>query len=369
MMKIFFLFTVFFSSELFASRPVFEQISRSQMIEQSNFIFSGWPSVAEPLTKCDNEFKRWWVHKVYKGDKSLQGKVISVALNNYKFHHKGAPSYRAFLYNDGNLNLEQGTSFLYTTKNVDGCFELAAQGAQDHRFLEPIIDALFASPDDCSTITRGLESLQDKMPNDCQVDRDCQVFLEHPMTCSRPNIWNKKASHLMDSDYLSLRKKASTACAKTYSYMSTCKPEDIPFHCGDKVCKKGYSKEAMKVKVKFVKASVFPSCAPHDGPATMIWLSSQEKTGPSFSLSWWGDYNDKLLSSKFIFKSEQEKEFNQSFCPMPQGCKTIKKSELTIIRNDKNEGTIKYFIETNDQEIFEGTVPISNEPKPRAICG
>ncbi len=366
---IFICLILFAAKNAYATRPVFEQIPRSRLINLSTFIFSGWPATQEPIAKCSAEFKKWWVYKVYKGDKSLEGKVVSIALHNYKFHFKGAPSYQAYLYGDGNINLEQGTSFLYTTKNTDGCFELSAQGGQDHRFTEPLIDALFADPTDCGAQTKGLEYLLDKMPTDCQTDKDCQVYLNHPMTCSRPYFLNSKYKTLMDDDFRNIEQRALKACEKSYGYMNNCKKEDVPFHCKENKCSRGYSKEAMKKEVKFVKAVVKAACAPHDGPATIVWLSSLESKGPSFSLNWWGDNNHKLLGSKFTFKSQNEKEFSQSFCPLPQGCKEIKKSEMSVERNEKNEGVLKYYFETIDQEVFEGVLPISIEPATHVMCG
>ncbi len=364
-MKLFLFILLFliFTQNAIATRPTIEKIPRSRLINLSSFIFSGWPATQEPVSKCANEFKRWWVHKVHKGNKDLEGKVVSIALHNYHLREK------AFLFEDGHLNLEQGTSFLYTTQNQDGCFEFTAQGAQDHSFTEPLVLALMADSNDCDAQKRGLEYLIDKMPTDCKSDNDCQVYLNHPMKCSRPYFLNNNYKTFMDVDFKNIEQNAKKACEKDYAYLNDCKKEDVPFHCKENKCSRGYSKEKMKVAVKFVKAVIRSSCAPHDGPSTVVWLSSKDIKGPSFSLNWWGKNHRELLGSKFTFKSHNEKEFVQGFCPLPQGCKQIKKSEITVERNEKNEGHVKFYFETIDQEVFEGVLPISDEQTKHALCG
>lgn len=343
-----------FPGLVFAENPRYEVKDRQSIILISDLVFSGWPSSAEPILKCENELARWWVHKVYKGDKNLEGKVLSVGS----------------VKNDTKIILEQSTSFLYLKKKSNGCFELTNSQSQDHGFNEPVIDAFFASNEDCSLSTRGLEFLIDFMPKDCEYDKDCQVYIEHPMRCMRPYVWNKKANLKMDENYQYLKIKAAKACASSYSYVADCKISDIPFFCKDKKCFQGYSKEKAKSAVQFTKALIHSACAPHDGPAMMVTLVSKEKTGPLASLSWWGEGYLTLANKNATFSSENAKGFNASFCPRPQACKTIKKIRLKIERDTHNAGVIKYYFETIDQEIFEGTLPIMNEPPSNnMLCG
>jgi len=368
-LKLIYFLLYLFSSNLYATRPVFEKIDRMRLISQSNFIFLGWPSTVEPVKKCSQEFKRWQVHKVYKGDKGFEGKIISVALHNYKFNFKGAPSYRAYMYEEGTLSLEQGSSILYSNENPDGCFELSAQGAQDHSFKEPYLDALFSDEKDCSAQRRGLEYLVDKLPTNCQSDNDCEVYLGHPRSCSQIYYFNSSYHKQIDDEFKYMERRAQKACEQEFTYFTNCKKEEVPFHCFQNKCKAGYSKEAMKVKVKFSSAKVYSSCAPHDGPSTMVFLSTSEKKGPVFSLNWWGKNYSKLQGSNFEFKSENEKEFSQTFCPFPQVCKPVKKSIMTINQDEKGEKKIKYYIETIDQENFEGDLPLKRENKNLTVCG
>lgn len=344
-----------FSGLVFAETPHYEVKDRQSIILKSDLVFSGWPSSDEPILKCEQELARWWIHKVYKGDKNLEGKVISVGSTK----------------NDTKIILEQSTSFLYLKKKSNGCFELTNPGSQEHRFNEPVIDAFFASNEDCSQASRGLEFLIDSMPTKCASDLDCQVYIEHPMKCMRPFVWNKKANLKMDENYQFLKNKASKACANTYSYALDCKISDIPFYCKENKCFQGYSKEALKTAVKFSKALIRPTCAPHDGPAMSVTLMSKIKTGPVVSLSWWGKGYLSLANENITFNSEKAKEFNATFCPRPQGCKSIKKIQLKIERdNSSNTGSVNYIFETMDQEIFEGSVPIINEPPSNhTLCG
>lgn len=137
-----FIFLGFIITQAFAGRPVFHTLTRSDLIAQSDFIFSGWPS-PQPANavseKCPAETGRWQIHKVYKGDSKLEGKIISIAEHRYEiFMNKvgKGPSYAANVYKNGELNREATSSVLFTNRKKDGCFELTANGAQEHRFQE-----------------------------------------------------------------------------------------------------------------------------------------------------------------------------------------------------------------------------------------
>ncbi|HPI41600.1 MAG TPA: hypothetical protein PLJ21_12400, partial [Pseudobdellovibrionaceae bacterium] len=144
---IFLSFVMLLNSQLYASRPVYKQINRAQLIDQSQFIFSGWPSTQEPFFACKNEMGRWWVKKVLKGDKNLEGKVISLVDHQYRLatqkQTQQSLSFSVNRFKEGTLNKQQITSFLFTNKNPDGCFELSALGAQEPNSLEAEIVSIF----------------------------------------------------------------------------------------------------------------------------------------------------------------------------------------------------------------------------------
>src|SRR5215216_2861835 len=68
-----------------AGRPVFQDLTRAELVTESGLIFSGEPSQAPAIGKCADETSRWHILHVLKGDPSLSGKVISVALHGYRF--------------------------------------------------------------------------------------------------------------------------------------------------------------------------------------------------------------------------------------------------------------------------------------------
>lgn len=122
-----------------AGRPVYHSLTRAELIGRSSFVFAGAPSGERPAMSCANESTRWRVSRVFKGDRSLEGKVISAAQHNYRiFAGAGGgklPSFAAYRY-EGKKTDKESSAIVYVNRRDDGCFELAADGAIENRSAE-----------------------------------------------------------------------------------------------------------------------------------------------------------------------------------------------------------------------------------------
>lgn len=362
---------LFVPATALAGRPVIKQINRNEMIERSGFIFSGWPSVANPISPCPHETGRWWVHKVYKGDKSLAGKVIPVAESNYRIFAapsgEKVPSYQAFQYKEGRLDREQATSFLFTNRQNDGCFELVANGAQEHRFEEPLIEALFSDPKDCTAAMGGFEFLVGKLPSHCQTDADCKILYLHPNRCSLPNILNKAAEAKLDADFKTFQARVRAACADTWTNKNACEPEIFPVRCRANRCEEG---PTAKTPVAPLNSGILTSgCAPHDEGSIVIVLTDGTNQFPTLSINWWGR-GKPHSGGRFNLETrgnEPRKDFLASYCPYRGYCKPLKSLSLKL-NWQKDAATADFTFTTENDQVIKGSLPLVVKPN-QALCG
>lgn len=360
----------------FAGRPVFHDLTRTELIQRSGFIFSGWPSHDKGPSSCKSEAGRWQVHHVWKGDRSYENKVISIAPHSYaimeavkKVPGSTGPSYPAYRYGKGKLDLEQGTSYLFTNQRSDGCFELAAVGAQESRMKAPEIEALLSDPKDCEKALRGFEFRAEKMPKSCTKDSDCKLYYAHPNSCARPYVWNKDAEKEIDESFQSLQSRVRSACADAWSGHPACEPNVYPFRCFKKECTAGL--EAEVVKTKLQSAELSPTCAPHDASAMGIQVTDGKNEFPTLSINWWGEGKPNTNGGVFKVSGEGKMEngFLASYCTHRGGCEALKDVDIKLDWK-KNDGTLDYSFHTKDGEAISGKVPVKYKtPKDRVICG
>lgn len=360
-----------FSFASHAGRPVSHPIQRSELVAQSPFVFSGWPSQDKPLKPCAKEIGRWWVHKVLKGDKSLEGKVIALADHRYDFQPQDSKSkgvsYSAQIYKNTPLDKSQGSSFLFTNPKSDGCFELAAIGAQEPNNLEPEITALFA--EDCSQALRGWEFHTDQISKDCQQDSDCQLFYIHPNSCEKPFVLNKKYTPLTDKPLQELQSVVRKNCAKKWENQPACSPEVFPIRCHKNKCQEGTSKTA--APVKFTQGTIQSACAPHDASSVMILLKGGAADFPVLSVNWWGKDRFQFKDGTFTLKGKptMEKGFQASYCLHKGSCQIPKEISLKIKWN-QGSGQSEYFILLEEDEKIEGVAPLKSvQANSPVLCG
>lgn len=365
----FLIFCFAFSSH--AGRPVSHQIQRSELITQSSFVFSGWPSQDKPIKNCAKEIGRWWVHKVLKGDKSLEGKVIALADHRYDFQPTNSQSkgvsYSAQIYKNTPLDKSQGSSFLFTNPKSDGCFELVATGAQEPYTLEPEITALFA--EDCPQALRGWQFHTDQTSKECQQDSDCQIFYIHPNSCEKPLVLNKKYNASADQSLLELQSVVRKNCGKNWESQPACSPEIFSIRCHKNKCQEGTSKSA--APVKFSQGTIQSACAPHDASSVMILLKTESAEFPVLSVNWWGADKFQFKDGTYALKGKptMTKGFQTSFCLYKGSCQMPKEISLKIKWN-QGSGQMEYLFQLEEDEKIEGQVPLlplkSSTP---VLCG
>lgn len=362
------LLSFIFNSQSFAGRPVFHTLDRKQLIEQSSFIFTGWPSKDKPVKNCANEMGRWWVHKVLKGDKNLEGKVIALADHKYEMHLPGkGVSYAANVYNTGTIDKSQGSSFLFTQSKDDGCFELTAAGAQESNMIEPEITALFSQ--DCSEAQRGFNFHIDQLPADCQQDSDCQIFYFNPNSCGKPFVLNKKTDGNKDTNLLQLQAVVRKNCGKDWEKQPACSPEVFPIHCEKNKCKEGPAKGS--TAIKFLKGKIHAGCAPHDAGSKQILITDGKADFPIISINWWGPKQPQFAEGTYSLSGspDMKNDFQATYCLYKGSCQTPKGVKLKI-QWTKNNVTIEFTITLPDGEKVEGTVPLETTAmSERVLCG
>jgi hypothetical protein len=374
MKRFFCLFSLFsaLSSTTFAGRPVYHDLKRHELMARSNFVFSGWPSTAAATGGCKHELGRWWVHKVYQGNKTLEGKVISIAQSNYQIYATEGkpPSFQAFRYKKGNLDRVQGTTFLFTMAQTDGCYELAADGAQESSFAELEIEALYADASDCGTIERGFGFRTKQLPVDCKADSDCKTYYAHPDACHKPYVWNKSAESKLDDEFIALQNRTRVACGATWNRKTPCAPTVIPVRCRAEHCEEG---NPPRIHVgPLVSAKLEGSCAPHDAASILI-SGKGAKDFPTLSINWWGTGNPGFKSGTFILTSRDSAEtqgFQIYYCEFKEGCPTVENLELKLIWDQvKGEGKMNFSF-TADGKKVSGSIPVKSEPNPMSKgCG
>ena len=374
-----FILLILFSLKLFAGRPVNHQITREQLIEQSNFIFSAWPSQQPAINKCSTQIGKWQVHKVYKGDRSLEEKIIAIAPANYKLieattsnpNSKGA-SFAQSNYKNGEISFEQSSSFLFTKKNADGCIELTANGAQEHRFKEIEMDALLS--DDCSKSTRAIENILTNLPTNCEQDSDCKEIALNPDRCKEKLIVNIHAENSLDENWPSIRNTFFKNCQQLINDSGVCTPSSPKsIWCKNKKCIAGYSPEKISSLKKFDSAVMIPSCAPNDASAISIQLTNSQKPFPFLGINWWRSDRPYFKAGKHELHEKTDNGFfeglTSSICFSQGNCKRLKQIDLKIEMKDSKSGTIQFQFKTLDDENFEGSLPLNTDNTRREICG
>lgn len=362
------LLSLIFLNAAHAGRPVVKELTRDQIIAQSDFIFTGWPS-PQPANaskqKCPAELGRWQVHKVYKGDQSLTGKIISIADHRYemflqqKENSKG-PSYAASTYKSGTINREQSSSVMFTNRKKDGCFELSANGAQEHHFKEAEIEALTANPPDCEKASHGFETRLRTLPKDCKETSDCKIFHINPDTLYESPVLSKKAEAMLDDEFKALQANLKVACAKDWADRPVESPYEYPVRCENNVCKKGVELKVIKTPVTFTTATMADGCAPHDALSKMITLKTGVAPYPVLSINWWGKTN----SVKTTGDKAYEAGLQVNFCNAFRTCPSLK----TINLQWKGE-VLEYDVETTEGQKIKGAVKVQKVQGGRVMCG
>ncbi|HPI40221.1 MAG TPA: hypothetical protein PLJ21_05415, partial [Pseudobdellovibrionaceae bacterium] len=340
---------------------MFQTLTRDELIGRSDFIFAGWPSPQPAAKPCASEIGRWQVHKVFRGDQSLEGHIISIANHGYKFQEKiisknGAyqskgPSYEAFTFKTGQIDRDSSTSILFTQAHKDGCFELAASGAQEHAFAEAEIAALLAGPKDCETSMRGFSLRIDKLPRACMEDSDCDLFYLHPYTCEQPFVLSKSAKNAITNDeFISLQSKARSACQAGSANSPACLNQNkLPVRCNKDKCEAGLpSKSPLPV---FRLGKIKSSCAPHDALSVMISTVTSEKNEyPVFTLNWWGENKPRLSNEVGVIYNLNYSGgdafaagFSASYCPYKGHCTALKSLVVKVVIDSSGKNSFYEF--------------------------
>ncbi len=373
--------TCLLGSATWAGRPVFETINRDELIVKSDFIFSGYPSPQKSKIQCSNESGRWQVHKVYRGDKSLEGSIISIADHGYRFFRDSQgkpidpPSFRAFKFRDGMLNRNSFTSILFTTRNKDGCFELAAQGAQESFSKAVEVQSLLSLPLNCEETKRAFEFRVSTFPKSCKQDSDCGSFYVHPNSCEPPMILSQAANADMKSDeFIRLQSNFRLACAQQWSQQPACSPIQLPFRCKNSVCEKGLSAAKAVAVPPLNKARITDSCAPNDATAAQIVVQAGEQEYPMLSVNWWSDSHPISKGGVYQLQSKGSRSYEQgyhaTYCSFKMGCKELKDIKLKVdLKTGGTDGTLEFEFTTQDGENKKGQVPVHYQNGPTVYCG
>lgn len=361
-----------------AGRPVFKTLTRSELAERSTLIFEGWPAPAKKAEgACPRETGRWWVHRVLKGDRSLKGKILSIADHGYAFlspppGSKG-PSYAANRFGTGELDRAPKSSFLFVNPRKDGCYELAAAGAQ-----VPGADALemlglFSEPNDCFAALRGFEFRADRMTKACAQDADCKPFFVHPDSCAKAYAWNRSAESLLDDDFRAIQSKARENCAANWKGRPACAPDTTPARCVGGKCELSFAPAELKSKLN--RAVLTPSCAPHDAASVMISVQDGDREYPRFTVNWWGAGRPVLAEGGTFSLSGDagkiEAGYQSSFCAVRGGCEPPSAIRLKVEwPKGAASGTLEFEVTPKTGAPVSGKLPLE-APKPEApvICG
>ncbi len=363
-----------------AGRPVFHSLSRSELIEESGLIIAGWPTVQKTMNTCSSTIGSWYVHKVLKGDKNLEGKNIMVADHQYKLleevqkNGKG-PSYPSKIYQNNGIDKEQSTSYLFLNIDQSSCAELAAVGAQEHRFNEAEIEAMLS--DDCYTIERGFESRMSKLSKKCQVEQDCKNHYFHPDSCHSPYIGNKEIGNFANSEFLALKNRYAKYCSTNWQTNAVCSPQILSMVCKKEKCEHGISELKLNASPKLNVAEISFGCAPHDALSTIILLKAKSSEYPVLSINWWG--KNKLnnvvgnyqLKSKNFEESNARVDFTARYCQSKGSCFYLKEVDLLFkVLEDKNSGKVDFKIILENNLSIEGQATIEFiKSTQQILCG
>lgn len=348
-------------------------ISRSDLINQSDFIFIGWPSPNKSSNNCSTTFAKFQVHKVFKGNKSFEGKIISIAAKNYKLmenipNGSKGPSFAQIIYGDGNFNFEQSSSIIFANINADGCVELSAVGAQEHRFKEKEIEAITSN--NCESVINVIDQYLESLPKNCEVDSDCVLKNFHADTCKDLKVYNKDADKKLDDNFSSLKTAFYSSCQNYLNTRGACAPpQKPPFFCKNKVCTIGVSPEKITSLVNFKKAQMHSSCAPHDAGSHMIVLKNTSSDFPYFSLNWWGKFQPSNLLGTYELAKANQNDYNHNFCLAEGVCEDLKSLKVKVKIDPKSKNFIEYDFETRDGKKLNGNLELTIDNSHREMCG
>jgi len=379
MKKIFLITILILCSNINAGRPVFHNLSRTDLINESSLIISGWPTVQKSINQCSSSIGSWYVHKVLKGDKKFEGQNIMIADHQYKLieasqkNGKGV-SYASKIYSQNGIDKEQSSSYIFLNIDNTGCAELTAVGAQVHRFLEAEIEALLSQ--DCYKIERGFEAFLSKIPKDCKQESDCKAHYLHPDSCHQPYIGRKEVKDFLSNDFTSLKDHYSSTCQKNWSSSNVCSPEGVAMTCKNGQCTYGVSETRLNNSSKFEEGEVSFGCAPHDALSTIIILKPKKSDYPYFSLNWWGKSRIQKVKGTYFMKfsktsAENETiDFVANYCLMKGSCFNFKKIDLKMEVDENLNGNVEYKIQLENDLMIDGKIPLKERKNTeRIICG
>lgn len=348
-----------FSSAAFAGGPVFHDVGLPKLVDLSTTVILGWPSPHQS-GKCRARAGVWQVHKVLMGDISLEGQLIPITNHKYAFQNQvrgKPPRYATERYRNAPLDFNSTTSLLFLNRRKDGCFELAAQGAQESPSAETLVRSLI-EPTDCDLQLQAFTSLSAPLPRSCAVDDDCRPSYIHPNPCAPPLALNRTALAHLPKSWRFYMRRIRSACSKAWSQQAACERDDFRVRCRNKSCEFGLREtDSLEFRVAILRKG----CAPHDGPSIEITLRGA-KTYPILSLNWWGAGHPDSTSQFFRFVN-QASGFSASLCLGQQQCEPL--SDLLLERKGI---VLDYLFHTRDGHEFRGSVSIE-ESSSMARCG
>lgn len=361
--------TLIYVSHARAGRPVIEQLTLTELGAQSELIFVGWPSSTPAFKACQQVSYKWYVNRVLKGDKNLEGKIIGIAHHQYKIHAlKHAPSYAAKKYAD-EFNTEQSSSALFVNPRPDNCFELAAQGAQERKFPEDFVKAVAIGPTDCELQENTFEkTLLGGLPTACKTDSECTLLPIHPNSCHVAMPFNKAAEAELKGEWLTHIARVKAACKEKYGKSPACSLQVMPVRCHKSECKIGIPVSAMP---KFTTANLQNGCAPHDGLSTILNVNTGKSPYPQFSMNWWSENRPQRKPGIYRanLSGDQRKEFASSYCPVQKGCQMIKELKVSLELKTESTGNLDFYFKTTEDEEFRGNLPVKFSPSSVIPCG
>lgn len=351
-----------------AGRPVVHDLTRAELTAESALVFEGRPAPQKkPEGGCPREIGRWWVHRVLKGDRALQGKILSIA------DPSDASRKSANRFGTGALDASPKSSFLFVNPRKDGCYELSAAGAQVPGDFVLEMLGLFSEPSDCFAAMRGFESRAARMPKDCAADADCKPFFVHPNSCGKAYAWNKSAEAMLDADFQAIQAKARANCAASWKGQPACAPDGTPARCVDRKCELSYAPGALTAK--FNRATLTPSCAPHDASSVMIAVQDGQAEYPIFTVNWWGAGKPRISEGGTFSLSgdggTMESGYQSSFCAVRGGCEPPKAIRLKIDwPKGAARGTLEFEVTPNSGAAVSGKLPLEAPPQKQPVfCG
>jgi hypothetical protein len=371
-----FLFLVLISRPAFAGRPVYHEIALPDLAATSTLIVEAFPSPEKKPASCGEPLGYWRVSYVLKGDPTFKMQLLPVYPHGHHFLREAAaagrpvPSFSAERYSaGGGFQKERKVSLLFL-RQESGCWELAADGAQEvHENFESV--RALANPTDCRLQEDAIRVLLHRLPQDCLVSEDCKVLQLHPRKCERPLALNKNAESRLPAEWAVVTAHFRESCENKIGREPNCNADPRDAHCSQGRCQFGL---APPQALAFSEAKLQESCAPSDGPSMDITLGTAGAEYPRLGINWWSPSRPERKAGTYTLETllggKASEGFSASYCAREGSCVLINRLWLRVIIKESGNGELELDGNSMDGSPLKAKVPLHLLPKPdRMFCG